>query len=102
MTGAPLTHWFALIITDNANVFYWAELNNNGVRLIRCNSKDEVLRNGCSSGSNSDAENFTIKMSKSCNCSMSSIKTWVENSSNHYHLNWHNCQHWAEKLYNWI
>ena len=43
LTGAPLTHWFALIITDNANVFYWAELNNNGVRLIRCNSKDVKL-----------------------------------------------------------
>jgi hypothetical protein len=33
VTGLPLTHWFALISTNKSNVFYWAELNNNGIRL---------------------------------------------------------------------
>ncbi len=38
LTGAPLTHWFASISTNDPNVFYWAELNNDGVRLKKCSS----------------------------------------------------------------
>jgi hypothetical protein len=33
LTGQPLTHWFALIYTDNPNVYYWANFNITGVSL---------------------------------------------------------------------
>ncbi len=55
VTGSPLTHWFASIETDNPHIFYWAELNNNGLTLRKCSSEAEVKQKGGSSGGNSNA-----------------------------------------------